>query len=136
MKSGYNDNSWDAWATIRWRGAVKSAIRGRRGQAFLRELLAALDALSQPRLIRNQLEQSGEVCAMGAIAKSRGLNSVLWDDSDFEFLARTFRVANALAAEILYINDHDFSWTDETPEQRFTRVRAWVVEALGEEGQT
>lgn len=42
-RSGYNDDC-DGWALIRWRGAVNSAINGKRGQAFLRELVAALDA--------------------------------------------------------------------------------------------
>jgi len=39
-RSGYSDDC-DVWALIRWRGAVKSAIRGARGQAMLRELIQA-----------------------------------------------------------------------------------------------
>jgi hypothetical protein len=35
-RSGYSDDL-ENWSLIRWRGAVASAIRGRRGQAFLRE---------------------------------------------------------------------------------------------------
>jgi len=44
-RSGYSDDCDDQWSLICWRGAVKSAIRGKRGQAFLKEMLAALDAL-------------------------------------------------------------------------------------------
>ena len=36
-RSGYTEEG-DNWSVVRWRGAVKAAIRGKRGQAFLREL--------------------------------------------------------------------------------------------------
>ena len=36
-RSGYSDDL-DNWDLIRWRGQVSSAIRGKRGQGFLREL--------------------------------------------------------------------------------------------------
>ena len=45
-RSGYTDDMEDMWQHICWRGAVASAIRGRRGQAFLREMLAAMDAIA------------------------------------------------------------------------------------------
>jgi hypothetical protein len=49
-RPGYCDDT-DNWQFIRWRGAVKRAIRGKRGQEFLRELLAVPDGqpLSSPR---------------------------------------------------------------------------------------
>ena len=53
-RSGYHDGI-DQWDLIRWRGAVASAIRGKRGQAFLREMLDALDALPEPKLIAHDL---------------------------------------------------------------------------------
>jgi len=59
-RSGYTEDNDDQWALIRWRGAVKSAMRGKRGQAFLRELLAALDAMSVKRLIANDLVFDGD----------------------------------------------------------------------------
>lgn len=39
-RSGYTDED-DIWAMIRWRGAVTSAIRGKRGQQALREWVAS-----------------------------------------------------------------------------------------------
>jgi len=54
-RSGYSDDCEDNWSWICWRGAVKSAIRGKRGQAFLRETLAALDALPERKLIAKDL---------------------------------------------------------------------------------
>ena len=67
-RSGYSDEC-DGWDLIRWRGAVASAIRGQRGQAFLREMLSALDAMPEKRLISEELERDGEVCAMGAVGQ-------------------------------------------------------------------
>jgi hypothetical protein len=77
-RSGYTECSEDheaRWQQIRWRGAVHAAIFGKRGQAFLKELLAALDALPEKKLIAHQLvDLSGNVCALGAVAKARGLD--------------------------------------------------------------
>lgn len=53
-RSGYTEDC-DGWDLIRWRGAVASAIRGKRGQAFLREALAALDAMPEKQLISHDL---------------------------------------------------------------------------------
>lgn len=44
-RSGYSDDCDDPLQEGRWRAAVNSAIRGKRGQAFLREALAALVAV-------------------------------------------------------------------------------------------
>ena len=61
-RSGYVDaddcDEGEQWRHIRWRGAIKSAIRGKRGQAFLREMLDALDALPQKRLVPNVLQEA------------------------------------------------------------------------------
>ena len=51
-RSGYTD---DCENLEMWRGAVRQAIRGKRGQAFLREMLLALDEMSNHRLIQDDL---------------------------------------------------------------------------------
>ena len=66
-RADYTDDVDSAWAFIRYRGAVKSAICGARGQAFLREMLAALDTVADGRLISGALEENGSVCAIGAV---------------------------------------------------------------------
>lgn len=72
-RSGYSDDCDGAELAL-WRGAVESAIRGRRGQAFLREMLEALDALPARRLISGEfVDGRGEHCALGAVALKRGL---------------------------------------------------------------
>lgn len=60
-RSGYTD---DGDNVAMWRGQVASATRGKRGQRFFRDLVAALDAMPEKRLIRDALEADGEVCAI------------------------------------------------------------------------
>lgn len=128
-RSGYSD-SCDGWGLIRWRGAVNSAIRGQRGQAFLKEMLTALDALPKPRLIAHELIEDGDVCAIGSVGARRGVDMKVLDVEMPSQIASAFGVAKALVQEIEFINDDDFGWKEETPERRFNRVRAWVVEQI------
>lgn len=136
-RSGYNDEGdIDQWDLIRWRGAVTSAMRGKRGQQFFRDLLAALDAMPEKRLIAEELEtREGNVCAIGALGKARGVPMQEIDPEDYGHVAKVFNIAEPLAQEVVYMNDEagsghrgdDGVWRDETPEQRFTRIRAWVA---------
>jgi hypothetical protein len=134
-RSGYSDDFDNNWVFIIWRGAVKSAIRGKRGQAFLREMLAALDALPYPALIANDIIRPGvaepsEVCAIGAVAQKRRLDVSELDPDDYEGVAMTFGVAPALAREIVDLNDELYH---KTPEERFQFMRRWVIKNLKEE---
>jgi hypothetical protein len=133
-RSGYEDECDYGWQTIMWRGAVASAVRGRRGQAFLKEMLAALDALPEKKLISCNLEtDEGTVCAIGAVGKARGIAMWAIDPEDRENVADVFGIAEALAAEIVYENDEATAyWREETPEARFDRMRRWVVTQIKE----
>ena len=119
----------DGWELIRWRGAVAKAIKGKRGQAFLREMLIALDALPDKRLIAHELEKDSEVCAIGSVGKARGIDLSTVDPEDYGGVAATFGVSQALVREIEFVND---DWLDyrETPEQRFQLVRSWVAKHI------
>jgi len=127
-RSGYcDDGDFDNWQMIRWRGAVTSAFKGKRGQAFLREMLAALDALPEKKLISYDLVQpDGCVCALGAVGKARGTDMSRVDPEDHDGVSGLFGVAHAMACEIMFYNDEG-SYHYETPEQRFVRMRAWVA---------
>lgn len=137
-RSEYTNDGEDQLALNRWRGAVKSAIRGRRGQAFLREMLEALDALPEKRLAKDVLVQEGEVCALGAVAVKRSLDVSGIDLEDYEAhyqISQTFGIANALAREIMWCNDENYFFDgmfvrEPTPEQRYEIVRSWVVRAI------
>ena len=134
-RSGYSDEC-DGWALICWRGAVERAILGKRGQKLLRDLRAALDAMPVKRLIVGALEQDGEVCALGAVGVARGLNMTTLNPVDDETIALAFDIAPALAKEIAFVNDDDFAYStygEETPEQRWRRVRKWVDRQIPKE---
>ncbi len=105
-RHGYTDDNDDPLAHGRWRGAVRSAIEGRRGQAMLRELLAALDAMP----VKEQHPDSfatpeGEFCALGALGAARGMSLAGLEDCDRDEVGRLFGIAPALAAEVMYLND-------------------------------
>lgn len=119
----------ETWDMIRWRGAVASAIRGKRGQAFLRELLVALEAMPDKRLITEDLVCEGEVCALGALGRARKLEMSRIDPEDYDGIADAFDIAPALVREIEWENDECGS-SRETPEERWIRVRAWVRSRL------
>lgn len=155
-RSGYSDgDDYDPWQHIMWRGQVASAIRGKRGQAFLRELVDALDAMPEKRLIKNHLmiapadaygpppmaqyyrdNQYGDgkfaepgVCAIGTVGLKRGIDMYALDPEDYDAVAGAFGVARQLVQEVEYVNDEQWSGAD-TPEDRWRRVRAWAVQNL------
>jgi hypothetical protein len=132
-RSGYSDDC-DNYGL--WRGAVERSMNGKRGQAFLREMLASLDALPEKKLIKDDLvDGTGAVCAIGSVGLRRGLDMSSINIDDAKRVAEAFGIAHAMAAEIEYLNDEcGFSYPStlggkkfETPEERFTRIRAWVV---------
>jgi hypothetical protein len=118
---------------IRWRGTVASTIRGKRGQAFLRELIDALDAMPDKRLVDGALHQDGAVCAIGAVGVKRGVEMGRLDPDDYDTVAATFGIAVPLVREIEWENDEGGPYSGETPEQRWTRMRAWAVANLKKE---
>lgn len=126
-RSGYSEDCENLWL---WRGAVERAIHGKRGQAFLREMAAALDAMPEKVLISGELiNEDGECCAIGAVCKARGIEVAGLDYEDSDTVAQTIGVARAMAAEIAYENDEQ-GGSSETPAQRWQRIRQWVAFCL------
>jgi hypothetical protein len=133
-RSGYSDDFENHWIHIMYRGRVASAFRGKRGQAFLLELLAAFDAMPEKKLAAESLKyEDGAVCTLGAVAVKRGFDAdkIRELDEQFEeenqaYVAQEFGVAECMVREIVYMNDEG-SWHLETPERRFERMRAWIV---------
>jgi predicted outer membrane lipoprotein len=157
-RSGYSDDC-DGWALIRWRGAVSQAIRGKRGQAMLGEMLQALDALPEPSLAAESLVTAdGEYCALGALGQARGIDLEHIDPDDRGSVAQAFGVAEALAAEIMDMNDREtfdergyfnfdvcgpmrrweshrqLRWTADPKAGRirWSRMRSWVISNIKE----
>ena len=78
-RHGYSDDL-DQWDLIKWHGQVASAIRGKRGQKLLVDLVRALDAMPEKELIASKLVTiDGEVCALGAVGQLRGTEMPILD---------------------------------------------------------
>ena len=140
---------------VLWQQTVANALRGRRGQAVLRELREALLGLPQPRLIVGALVREGEVCALGALAGRRlaagpltlkgcgdetriatslaELEAMVGQEAQDEFsimeFGRQMGLTGALSWAVAFENDEG-SWNRETPEQTFRRVLYWVDRQL------
>ncbi len=157
-RSGYTDDfgDEDPLAMGRYRQAVKRAIEGKRGQAMLRELLAALDAMPEKWLAAESLVTvEVEFCTLGVLGAARGIQLAALDPDEPDQVARAFGIAESMAREIVYENDEGFDawkWVDlvgppthgqayyghprirvavENPGRgRWEHMRKWVVEHL------
>ena len=131
---GESDNPLD-WG--RYEAAKRSTLRGKRGQVFLRELVAALDALPQPELSEGALgdRRTGCVCALGAVALAQGESfaDLAQDDGNWspDEAAEWYSISPTLANEIISAND---GWRDgntvDVRRSRWRHVRAWAVRHL------
>lgn len=109
-----------------WKSNLARQIYSQRGQTFLRELLAALEALPQKVLIAGAIAKRGAVCPFGALAVSRStadgqdrelvladLSKIVvdpdlpgWEGQDMDEWAQTVLDApNMLAWQIPFEND-------------------------------
>lgn len=138
-RAGYSDYCGTEWEMICWRGAVASAIKGKRGQEFLTQLRGDLDAMKDKKLCSYDLQtESGEACALGVVGRARGINMVGWDPENWKELSDTLNIAEALVREIEFLNDEEFvHWYDNVKEvvdarqdridrKRWTNMRNWV----------
>ena len=161
-RSGYTDDCEDQWALIRWRGAVNASIKGKRGQALLREIAAAMDSMPVKELVPNELQDDGGYCTLGVVGAARGMDMSKIDPEDRQAVAKAFGIAEALAAEVMYENDEHvdaWRWVDveicgpmrpyypdwnrhvrsvcvpneRAAEQRWSHMRAWVSAHLAKE---
>lgn len=129
-RHGYTNDDDDPLALGRWRAQVTSAIRGKRGQRFLRDLIRALDALPEKFLIKGDLvNEEGQVCALGAVGKHRAVPDIEnMDTQDWEELGSVFDIASQLAQEVMYVNDEYGSVG--VSRSRWSVVRVWAVEHI------
>lgn len=133
-RAGYTDDLDDNWAWVCWRGAVKSAMRGKRGQAFLIELRGSLEAMEVKELVSGAFEAKGQHCTLGVIGHARGIDLEIlkpetnyeWDEWDWESIAKTFGIAEAMAREIMFMNDEP-AWLETTPSKRWESMHQWIT---------
>ena len=127
-RSNYSDDC-DGPEFYLWRGAVRSAIRGTRGQALLREMRDALDAMPVKELFADGLvAPDGGVCALGVVGERRGMTDLAaLDPEDSACVAKRFGVAEALVRELAFENDED---APNDPAKRWRWMRDWVEDKL------
>lgn len=121
-RSGYVDYDEldDPLAQGRWRQAVKCAVKGKRGQALLKDLLEALDAMQDKRLYLGSFATAdGEFCTLGVLGAKRGTKmDDLGDENDCDprLVGHRFGIAPAMASELMYLNDEylvaEWRWVD------------------------
>jgi hypothetical protein len=129
-RSNYSYEVDDQRQAIMCRGSVVSALRGARGQKLLKDIVVALDALPEPKLIAEELEADSCFCALGAVANLRGVDfSKLNEHYAPHHLSKPLNIADALAAEVMYMND-EAGMYNETPESRWARMRNWAQERI------
>ena len=126
-RSGYVD---DCENLNLYRATVERTIKGKRGQKFLRELADAMDRMPEKKLIAHELvAESGEMCTIGVFCVAKNIDVSNVDVEDPESVGKAVDIARQLAAEIEFEND-EAGPCNETPEQRWTRMRQWVRESL------
>ncbi len=134
----------------------RRSLRGRKGQAALREFEAALLALPEKRLIKDLLAAGDDVCAIGCYAKHKGLDLTKFDpEYESDEVGIEAGMPRLVAWKVVALNDItlDTVWEvaygpvqrgrgvyqggiplvrDMTPEERYARVLAWVREQLND----
>ncbi len=124
-RHGYSDECENV---AMWRGVIASATRGKRGQAFFRALVAALDAMPVRELVEGDLQtDEGAVCALGCLGKAKGVDLDKVDTEDWHQLGDVFNIAPQLAQEVMYVNDESFATSTET---RWKQVRDWAARQI------
>lgn len=125
-RSGYSDD-YDCNIEL-YRAAVERALRGKRGQAFLMELAAAMDAMPVKELIDGELvNEFGACCTIGVVCKSRQMDVSRLDYEDPDAVGHAMGIAPSMAAEIEFMND-EWGSPSETPTLRWQRMRKWVAD--------
>lgn len=108
-RSGYTDDDDDGRRGL-WRGAVASSLRGKRGQAALHDLAQAMDTMPVKALAAESLvNASGELCTLGVLGQSRGMDVSQFDPDDWAAVAKAFGLSQAMVREIVYLNDERYT---------------------------
>jgi hypothetical protein len=130
MRISYAEDEDFAGQFFLWQANCERSLRGRQGQAELRELREALLALPEKRLIFGKLEdEQGGVCAVGAYAKRKGIDLSKCDvDDETDHVGIKAGMPRLVAWKVVEMNDVEFE--NLTPEERYAKMLAWVESKL------
>lgn len=140
MRISYSDDEEDFPGQYAlWQANCQRSIRGKAGQKSLRELETALLALPEKRLIADELENvDGEVCAIGALKKHRGVD-VVSDPEEMEDVGIELGMPRLVAWKVVCLNDIEIDgvyregrFIPATPEERYEQVLQWVQRQIQE----
>lgn len=124
-----------------WEANQERSLKGRKGQAALRRLEAALLALPEKELAADALEDSdGRVCALAALAKHENYQGKMelpsdteWDEDDYRVesamlsLAAALKIPQLVAIAIITRNDEGIH---RHPAIRYDDMLRWVQRCL------
>ena len=118
-----------------WQANCRRSRQGKKGQASLRELEAALLAMPDKRIHRDVLvEPSGETCAIGELMVHRKVSDgitreqaiaecAVLDPGDTLYHGVSVGLPRMVAWSVAVENDYE---RNVTPEKRYADMLAWV----------
>lgn len=118
----YSDELSPTQITL-YRTQLKNSIQGLHGQNFLQDLHNALQNLPSRQLISSSLQDQNHVCSIGALARSRKLDTTLLIDLEPYDLAHHLNTTWQIIAEIIYTNDE---LAPPNPHQRWSFMLRWT----------
>lgn len=155
MRIGYSEEEQFDGQFNLWQANCYRSLHGKKGQAALRELEAALIALPTKRLIAGKLVEQGDVCAIGALALHKGATEEVLEHHDDEYMegvGMEYGLPKLVAWKVVEANDIEFDYYVDTwapgpaqwvhgspgyrlrvpmtPEQRYTAMLGWVRSML------
>lgn len=160
MRIGYSEDEDFAGQFELWQANCRRSLQGKKGQAALRELEAALLALPDKRLIEGEMiDKDGDVCAIGALAKHKGRDLLaephvgdpdeFGGDGEMEEIGVELGMPRLVAWKVVCKNDIEirghyqtlpgpYRWPQEfpqayvpvTPETRYQKMLAWVRQQI------
>lgn len=122
-----------------WQGNCQRSLAGKKGQESLRELEAALLALSSKRLITDELDDGKDVCAIGALVRYKHITPEADPESEMEDVGVECGMPRLVAWKVVELNDEHFNFRYEdnfqkrimyTPEERYLAILGWVRKQL------
>lgn len=123
-----------------WQANCRRSLQGKRGQASLRRLEAALVAMPTKRLIREAIsevnESAGrlEVCALGAVAMMEGHEQILYSDESPEQAGETMGFPRLVAWKVVEQNDIQLDGRYVTAEGPTMPIDRWYRDHYENQG--
>lgn len=124
MRIGYSEDENFPGQFALWQANCDRSLAGRKGQAVLGELKAALLALPSRRLIADQLDDGIDCCAIGALVRHKGLSPKADPECAMEEVGVECGMPRLVAWMIVELNDVILQ--SRSPEERYVAVLDWV----------